>query len=79
MARKEKRERNEGTDYPDREKIRNAVAALKGLTRPKKGGERICTWDEKENRLVFEKGGARRLRDLAAAKKYVEKNGYRLG
>jgi hypothetical protein len=72
--------RKEGTlsIEPDREKIKQAVAALKGHTRPKKGNERICKWDEKGNKLVFKDGGAKRIKSRKAAEHYAEKNGYTL-
>lgn len=62
----------------EREKIRNTLAILRGHTRPPKGKERSCFWDQAESRLRFKAGGARELKDFGAAKKYAERNGYTL-
>jgi hypothetical protein len=74
VSKREKVRRSEA----DKEKIQQAITTLKGETVPKKGGERICSWDEKTARLIFKNGGAKRLKDYMAARRYVEKNGYRL-
>lgn len=64
----------------ERAKIRNALAILKGqiVSKPKEHkGEKVkCLW--KEDRIVFPKGGARKMKDFRAAKAYAEKNGYKL-
>jgi hypothetical protein len=62
----------------EKEKLDRAIKALKGHTHPAKGRERACNWDQEKSCLRFKEGGARRLKDIAAARKYVEKNNYRL-
>lgn len=62
----------------EREKIRQALKTLKGNSRPVKGAKRICVWDQATSHIRFKDGGARQLKDFSFAKKYVEKNGYRL-